>query len=568
MVRPARLRRAVGIFAALIVPVALVPAVAQGSTTADPLESEVDIVPDGPEAADIVPVYVADRTELDELVATGVDLLEEVADTPSGPAVQAYVTPSARAALEDLGFDVGDPIVTAAEIDASRTDAAALTAEIETAEAEALTTGDDLRVQRASYLGDAQGDFIEVEVWSAAGSGSASVILEVELDAGPGTEIGDGDTFTLSRSTDAGHYMFHRTNSPRPVDPVPERMRVTSFLDDGGQREVLGTAEATFEQVCDDDLPIDGPGAPKDWGDIATGFIDHYVDPTEATATIESLAAEFPGIAEIVDLPNPTNGYQRPAMHLITGVQAAQSVGTTTHAWGHEGGNDVTIAYVDPGVADSALAVTVDGTDVTVSLETDASGALVSTAAEVVGAINGSDASDLLYAYTYRGNAGAGVVPAVDRTALSDFLSAPDHIERGPFSPKVLRIGKDRDGSKVGVLLYSQEHAREWVTPITALETAERLLRNYESNSWIRRLVDNLDIFIVPVVNPDGAHYSMYDRTGQRRNLTNYCPVDGAHDANARHFWGVDLNRNFRANSLFDGYAGASTSCRTRGTSG
>jgi hypothetical protein len=222
----------------------------------------------------------------------------------------------------------------------------------------------------------------------------------------------------------------------------------------------------------------------------------------------------------------------------------------------------VTIAYVNPGAANAPLSVSVTGTDVTVSLGTGASGQLVSTAAQVVAAINGSPAAaELLYAYTYRGNAGAGVAQPRARESLSDFLRAPEHVERGPFTPKVIRIGKHRDGSRVGVYLYSQEHAREWVTPITALETAERLLRNYESNATIRRLVDNLDIFIVPVVNPDGAHYSMHDNWSQRRNMTNHCPVTGAHDANARNSWGVDLNRNFRAYSLFDGYAGASTSC-------
>ena len=560
MPRQARQRRYAGLSIALLVPALLVPVAAQGSAPSDVTAAalaEPGIVPDGPEPVDIVPVFVHDAEQLEALRSTGVDVLEEVATTPLGLTAQAYVTPSEQARLDALGFSVGEPIVTAAEIESLQAGSATLGAQVEAAEADALDVGDDLRVQRAVHLGDAQGDFIEIEVWSEAGSGSAAVVLEVALDAGPGTAIGDGGTFTLSRFVDAGQYMFHVTNSPRPVSVVPSRMRVTSTLDG----EVLGSAEARFERVFDDDVPSDGPGAPKEWGDIATGFVDHYVDPVEAYDTIEDLAAEFPDLAEIVELPNPTGGYQRKAMHLITGVATNQAVGVTTHAWGHEGGNDVTIAYVDPGTANSPLSVTVADTDVTVSLATDASGALSSTAAQVVAAINASAASDLLYAYTYRGNAGAGITPAVARTALDDFLNAPDHVQRGPYTQKVLRIGKDRDGSKVGVFLYSQEHAREWVTPITALETAQRLLRNYESSSAIKRLVNNLDIFILPVVNPDGATYSMYDNTGQRRNLTNYCPVTGNHDANARNSWGVDVNRNFRAGSLFDGYTGASTSC-------
>ena len=122
---------------------------------------------------------------------------------------------------------------------------------------------------------------------------------------------------------------------------------------------------------------------------------------------------------------------------------------------------------------------------------------------------------------------------------------------------KMLRLGKQRDGSKVGVFIYCQQHAREWVTPITCLETAERLLRNYAIDPQTRELVDNLDVFIVPSVNPDGAHYSMYDNNNQRRNLVNHCLPDTFQDPLARNAWGVDLNRNNSVGSFFDGYVGA-----------
>ena len=39
---------------------------------------------------------------------------------------------------------------------------------------------------------------------------------------------------------------------------------------------------------------------------------------------------------------------------------------------------------------------------------------------------------------------------------LSDFLNAPASVKRGPFQQRVLRIGKQRDGSKVGVFIYCQ----------------------------------------------------------------------------------------------------------------
>ena len=66
-----------------------------------------------------------------------------------------------------------------------------------------------------------------------------------------------------------------------------------------------------------------------------------------------------------------------------------------------------------------------------------------------------------------------------ERRRSATSCSAPATYPRGPQTVKMLRIGKMRDGSKVGVFIYCQEHAREWGTPLVCLETAERLVRNY-----------------------------------------------------------------------------------------
>jgi hypothetical protein len=110
------------------------------------------------------------------------------------------------------------------------------------------------------------------------------------------------------------------------------------------------------------------------------------------------------------------------------------------------------------------------------------------------------------------------------------------------------------------VLIIAQDHAREWVTPLVAVETAERLLRNYATDPESRKIVNNTEIWIVPSNNPDGAHYSMFDFGSQRRNLTNHCE-DNNSDPGRRNAWGVDLNRNYTVATGFDGYDGASTSC-------
>ena len=146
---------------------------------------------------------------------------------------------------------------------------------------------------------------------------------------------------------------------------------------------------------------------------------------------------------------------------------------------------------LNPGAANSPLSVSVTGHAITVSLATDGTGALSEHRRQVVAAINADPAaSALLWAAHYRGNARRRHRPA-DRALvhLSDFLWAPQvgdptqptgfQVPRVPYQQYVLRICKVCDGSKTGFFVYAQEHAREWVGPLVALETAKRLLKNY-----------------------------------------------------------------------------------------
>jgi hypothetical protein len=347
-----------------------------------------------------------------------------------------------------------------------------------------------------------------------------------------------------------------------------------------------------------------GGGLPPMSSTYQSDFTTRYMDPTEVYARFDELAAEFPNISELITLPNKTNGYQRRAQALMAGLTsptatgnlggtaATQAVILTSRAWGHEGGNDLTAEFVHPGVNDSPLSVSMVGNDLRVSLATNSAGALTSTAAQVVAAINATPAvAPLLIAQTYRGNAGAGIVQPRTKGNLSDFLTTATnaHVPRGPFEYSVMRITRRNGGptgEKVGVFLYCQQHAREWVTPLTCLETAEQLLRNYATDPTVRKFVDNLEIYILPSSNPDGSHYSMHNFASQRKNMTNWCVfgslesddpsaanfwttrpgvAGGAagpfNDSAARNAWGTDMNRNNTVGTLFDGYIGASTNC-------
>jgi len=89
-----------------------------------------------------------------------------------------------------------------------------------------------------------------------------------------------------------------------------------------------------------------------------------------------------------------------------------------TAVTGGEYGDDISIAYVDAG-ADETLAVAVVGKAITVTLGTAAGGAIESTAADIMDAINeDEDASALVVATLAADNDGTGVVTAMTAKVL------------------------------------------------------------------------------------------------------------------------------------------------------
>lgn len=490
-------------------------------------------------ASEIVEVTVADQDAVIGLIEAGADVTEYTRPVDGGLLVHVVATPAEQAELRDLGYAVGDVVVSAADTAAVVAERDAAVRRVDQALARVAETLTPLRAEWFESVGGQT--YLGVEVKTSLGADSGTV-LTVSLG---------GRDVTMDRFVDAGQYMYHTFSEPVAVDDVPAEVTVSS----GGGASIA----VPVVEWLGDPRPEPGPH-------YATGFVDHYMDPTELDARIDALAAEFPGLAEIIELPYQTNGYRRKAQAMIGAGATAFYV--TSHAWGHEGGNDLRLETVQPDTANSPLAVTVDGGTVRVSLGTDAAGAPASTAAQVVAAVNASPAaSALVTAATYRTTGGTGIAVAGAQD-LTDGLDAPAHISREPYTVRAIRIGTVRDGSRTGVFAYSQEHAREWVTPLVALETAERLLRNYATDADTRELVDDLDIFIVPSVNPDGSHFSFYDRAGQRRNMTNHCGPENSDPERAASSWGVDLNRNFSVGSRFDGYSGASASCTSDTYSG
>lgn len=103
---------------------------------------------------------------------------------------------------------------------------------------------------------------------------------------------------------------------------------------------------------------------------------------------------------------------------------------TVTAVEGGPAGNDLEVAFVDPGAADEELSVSVVGDLITVNLATDSGSSIISTAHEVAEAIN-NDASARALVYAEASGDGSTVVEAHAATSLSGGveLAAPK-IER------------------------------------------------------------------------------------------------------------------------------------------
>ncbi len=95
------------------------------------------------------------------------------------------------------------------------------------------------------------------------------------------------------------------------------------------------------------------------------------------------------------------------------------------------------------------------------------------------------------------------------------------------------------DEDEPEVLFTAAIHAREVITPLVLFHFVDHLTDNYDTDPDLQALVDDREIWIIPVCNPDGYYYN---------EVTN--PSGGGmwrknRRDNGDGTFGVDLNRNF-----------------------
>lgn len=86
-----------------------------------------------------------------------------------------------------------------------------------------------------------------------------------------------------------------------------------------------------------------------------------------------------------------------------------------------------------------------------------------------------------------------------------------------PDIATVINIGKTTEGrdllaikistggsNKPAILVDGGIHAREWLAPATTTYIIQQLVENQAN----RKMIENVDWYIVPVLNPDGYEYT------------------------------------------------------------
>ncbi len=130
-------------------------------------------------------------------------------------------------------------------------------------------------------------------------------------------------------------------------------------------------------------------------------------------------------------------------------------------------------------------------------------------------------------------------------------LELHDLADNYPETAKVISLGKSIENRELWAIKISDNveveeaestvvflgchHAREWISVDVPFLIAKHLIENYDINPDIAELVDNSEIWIVPLINPDGHQYSVTKNRFWRKNRRNN--EDGT--------FGVDLNRNY-----------------------
>uniref|UniRef100_F1L9K7 Carboxypeptidase B n=1 Tax=Ascaris suum TaxID=6253 RepID=F1L9K7_ASCSU len=117
----------------------------------------------------------------------------------------------------------------------------------------------------------------------------------------------------------------------------------------------------------------------------------------------------------------------------------------------------------------------------------------------------------------------------------------------------LIKVGRPSEYRKPAIWIDGGIHAREWVSPAVVLYMIDQLVEHYDKDPQMRNFVNNLDWYIVPLLNPDGYEYSRSSTNPEirlwRKNRSPPVCIETRSSffaaVQTRCCQGVDLNRNF-----------------------
>ena len=113
------------------------------------------------------------------------------------------------------------------------------------------------------------------------------------------------------------------------------------------------------------------------------------------------------------------------------------------------------------------------------------------------------------------------------------------HYGRTVWAMKVSdNVGEDED--EPAIMFNAMHHARELMSTEVVLDTLNYLTTNYGRDPDVTRWVNNWEIWLIPVVNPDGLDIIFTRDTNWRKNAR-----DNNHNGIIDNGDGVDINRNY-----------------------
>jgi len=109
--------------------------------------------------------------------------------------------------------------------------------------------------------------------------------------------------------------------------------------------------------------------------------------------------------------------------------------------------------------------------------------------------------------------------------------------------------------NKPALWINAAQHCREWISPPVAMYAINQFVTTYNTSAEVKRILDGINIFYLPVVNPDGYLFTWNGNRMWRKNRR----------LNSDRSYGVDLNRNWRSGFGGPGSSGVPSSETYRG---